>query len=760
MIHHVSNRRMARLGLAALLLTGVSGLATEQVFAQTSEPGVAVQELIVTAQKREQRLKDVPLSIAAFGGEGIEQQNFTDFERLATRTAGFFVQQQTDSSASFVMRGIEAGNAGAVSEPSISFFLNDVDTSRSRGMLKELFDIERVEVAKGPQGTLYGRGSQIGAVAVYTRRPDLAALGWSAEGQVGSYDLYSLSGMLNVPIVQNELGLRLAVRRREREGYVDDLNGGKPFNDDDLWAARASLRWAPRDDVMVDLIVDHQADNDAAVMTKAINIASPGGDASPYSDAAQNRYGPPQRRRQSGVTLLADWDVAPAWSLRSISAWREVDFAESWDLDGTTYEFAIGRNLVDDQSILSQELRLSYDEGGRFRAVGGASFYKDKTFNLAEITLNEQLLLAGFPRRTTPVTQFTAAPGLVLPVTAGNVTQISTRNNRESWSAYLNGGLDVTDRLTLDAGVRFTHDEATVTQANRVWTIDGVRPIALANGLGNSLGQSFANSGDYDLVQPRLALTWRLSDDINLYAGVSRGLKSGYPQTSFSAPVNGVAQPVYGEVKTEEVVNYEIGAKGVVAPGLYGELTAFTYDYNDFQTRAVDITVGVVNAGKASAWGIETSGAWQATPEFTLSGAYAYLHTEYEEFREVVGGVLTDRAGNVFRMAPEHTATITADYRRPVTGAWDGFVNASYAWRSEYFLNNDNLETEMQDAFGLLDLRIGAQSAGGVLIEAYAENLLDEEWARDIGNGGKSFGVPTAIRANPRMVGLRLRIER
>ncbi len=748
--------------LRALLAIGASAVATEQAFAQAAAADpAAVEEVIVTAQKREQKLKDVPISIAAFGAATLEQQNFTDFERLSTRTPGFFVQQQTDSSASFVMRGIEAGNAGAVSEPSISFFLNDVDTSRSRGMLKELFDIERVEVAKGPQGTLYGRGSQIGAVAVVTRRPDLTHQAWSLEGQYGSHNLYSVTGVFNAPLVDDALGLRIAVRRREREGFVDNIAGGKPLNDDDLWAARASLRWTPTPDLAFDLILDHQADNDAAAATKAINIASPGGDVGWFSDAGQNRYQPPQKRRQTGVTLLSDWDFADGWNFKSISAWREVDFSESWDVDGTTYEFLIGRNLADDQSILSQEFRLAYDQGGAFRAVGGVSYYQDRTFNQSEFVINEQLLLAGFPRNTTPVTRFPVpGTGLVLPVTTGNSTLSSTRNNRKSWSAYVNGSYDLTDRIVVDAGVRFTRDEATVRNASLVTTVDGVAPIALPNGLSNSLGQEFSNSRDYDMVQPRVAVTYRLSDRINVYAGVSRGLKAGYPQTTFGAPAGGKPTPVFGEVKTEEVVNFEVGAKGTVLDRLYFEAAAFTYDYNDFQTRAVDLTLGVVNAGKASAWGVELNGGLKVTPELTLSGAYAYLNTRYDEFREVVGGKLVDRSGNVFRMAPEHTVSVSADYRRPLFDGWDGFVNANYAWRSKYYLNNDNLESEAQKAFGLVDLRLGAESADGLLVEAYAENLLDQDWVRDVGNGGKFFGVPTSIRANPRMVGVRLRITR
>lgn len=753
--------RLSSTAFRLLLMCGVSALTAEQAFAQDAGAGQAsvVDEVIVTAQKREQRLKDVPISIVAFGAEALDRENLTDFERLSLRTPGFFVQQQTDSSASFVMRGVEAASAGAASEPGISFFLNDVDTSRSRGALKELFDIERVEIAKGPQGALYGRGSQTGAIAVYTRRADPSETAWSLEGQVGNYNLYGVTGVLNVPIVQDELGLRVAVRRRERDGYARNIVDGRMLNDDDLWAARASLRWQPAQNATFDLIIDHQADADTAAMTKAINISSPGGDRNPFSDAAQNYYDPPQHRSQTGATLIGQWDFSEAWSLRSISAWRKVDFEESWDIDGTSYEFAIGKNLADDQKILSQELRLNYDDGGRFRTAFGVSYYNDKTYNLVDLTLNEQLLLAGFPNVTTPVTQFQVAPGVFLPVTKGVNNLTSTRNDRDSWSAYGNVSYDVMPRLTLDVGLRYTYDEATVSNWSKVSTIDGVRPIALPNGLGNSLGQEFANTGDYSLVQPRASVTWRLTDDVNVYAGASRGLRSGYPQVTFAAPVGGVPQPVYSELKTEEIINYEIGAKGTLGDNLYFEAAAFTYDYSDFQTRAIDLTVGTVNAGKASAYGLEANTTWRVSPELRLTAAYAYLHSQYDEFYEVVGGVLTDRSGNVFRMAPEHTASFGADWRRPVANDWEVFANANYAWRSKFYMNNDNLETEMQKAFGLFDLRLGVERGDGLRIEVYGENLFDQDWVRDVGNGGKSFGVPTAIRANPRFFGLRFRIQ-
>lgn len=750
-----NNARSPALSALSLVVFSLVPRFAEAAKADEAPLPVKLDGITVTAQKREQSIKDVPISIFAVVGQDIEKQNFTDFERMSTRIPGFFVQQQTDSSASFVMRGIEAGNAGAVSEPSISFFLNDVDTSRSRGMLKELFDIERVEVAKGPQGTLYGRGAQIGAIAVYTRKADLSNREWQTEGQLGNYGLYSGTAIYNAPLIKDELGLRVAVRRRERSGYVRNLSGGDKLNDDAMLAGRFSLRWRPIEALSLDLIVDHQADDDHAVMTKAINVASPGGDVSPFSDAAQSTYGPPDRRRQTGVTVLADWSVSDAWQLRSISAWREVKFAESWDADGTSYPFLIGRNLADDQRIFSQEIRLGYDPGGVFRANFGGGYYRDDAHNLTEFTVSEQYLLGSFPRGLRPVTEF-----MGLPVTQGVATLGSITNRRQSMSIYANVAWDMLPVLTLDAGLRYTRDHARIWNWSQVSTIDGIAPLVLPNGFGNSLGQQFSKGDTFNLLQPRAALTWKLNKQINLYAGVSRGLRSGYPQITFDAPLNGKASPHPGAVSTEEVLSYEVGAKGTVGSRFYFDAAAFTYDYNDFQTRGIDITLPVVNAGKASARGLELTGSLQLLRSLTLTSAYAYLHTRYDKFTELVDGALEDRAGNVFRMAPRHTASVSLDWRAPAFGRWESFASGSYAWRSHYFLNNDNLESESQKAFGLLDLRAGLErSGGGVILEVYAENALNTEWVRDVGNSGKSFGIPTSIRANPRMFGVRLRLQ-
>jgi len=745
--------------IGATLALGQSLAHAQQGETTETDTVLVYNPVIVTAQQVEQVSTEVPISITAFDASDIEKQNLTEFERIAALTPGLIVQQQTDSSASFVIRGIEAAGTGAAAEPTISIFLNGIDSSRSRGALKELFDIERVEVVKGPQGTLFGRGASTGAISIISQKADTSENEGYVEAQLGNYDLYSLTGAYNAVLVEDQLALRVAGRRRERSGYMTNIADNRDINDDDLWAARASLRWTPTADLTADLIVDHQRDNDYGVTTKAIGIASPGGDTSPFSQASQNPKTVPQVREQTGVTLLVDWFVNEDWTLSSLSGFRRVWFDNSFDVDGTTFEFSDAVEL-DRQEATSQEFRFTYDGGGTLRSVFGASYYKDEARSGIDFRVNEQLLFAGFPASTTPVPVFPVAPGVNLPVTEGVVSSSTTANERDSYSVFANVSYDLTERLTLDVGARYTWDEATVTGTADVSTIDGVNPIAFGNGFfGRDLGTSASATGDYELFSPRAALTYALTDELNVYAGVSRGVRSGFPGVSFSNPSPTEVVVTRSDLDNEEVLSFEVGAKGVIAE-TYLEAALFTYDYTNFQTLSIDFTEGQVNAGEASATGLELVASRDLADWLGVFVSYGYLDTQYDEFRETLNGEVVDLSGNTFRLAPEHTFAIGLDARHGLHSGWELFGNANYSYRADYFFNNDNLSTEQQEAFGLLDLRAGIESPDGKYrFEIYGENVLDEEWNRDIGNAGKLFGVPTAIRANPAFYGARLRVN-
>lgn len=743
----------------AMLLAGIALAAMWDTAAKAQEQATT-EDIVVTAQLRQQAAEEVPLSIKAFSGDTLERYDLRNWEDIAGLTPGVLIQAQNDSAPSYVIRGIEAPTSDAASEPGISIFVNGVDSSRTKGSLTELFDIDRVEIAKGPQSTLYGRGAAVGAFAIYTKRADTKQVEASLEGEYGNYNMYSLTGIANLPIITDRLAVRVAVRRRQRDGYVLNRVTGKDINDDDMLAARVSVRWQPTDALSFDAILGHQRDKDGDTEAKALLLASPGGDTDPFGDAAQNPMEVLFDRKVQSATFLGTLDLG-AWTVQSTTAWRRVDFQNGWDPDGTSYQFLFG---IEDQEqhSFSQELRLAYDNGGRFRTQFGASWFNDHVRDGLILGANEQYLVGGFPKSLTPVPAIPVGGGVFLPVSNRVDSSRPVDSQRKSFALYGNVSFDLTDRLTVEAGLRQSWDDAEVASSASVVARDGRTPIALPNGFfGNSLGQSYTAEGSFDYLTPRFALTYAVTPSVNVYGSASKGTRGGYPQITFLNPTPKTVTVNRSEVKAETIWSYEAGVKGRVFDRALGfDLSSFYYDYTNFQTLSLDPTQGTVNAGKASAFGIEANLDWKVLPVLSLFTGYNYLDAQYDEFAEKLGGVITDLSGNQMRLAPRHTFSLGGDYTQPVNDTLEVHLRGTYTRRSGYFFNNDNLPTERQEAFGLLNLRAGIGAKDGMwMAEMFGTNLTNAKWIRDAGNSGKSFGVPTAIRSDPRFYGVRLTVR-
>lgn len=717
---------------------------------------LTLDRIYVTTQLRLQRLADVPVSVTAISGRRIEREDLTDIERVSQRAPGFVAQRQTDASPSFVIRGVEAATGGAAAEPSISIFADGFDISRWRGSNVELLDIDRIEIVKGPQGTLFGRGAQIGAVAIHTRRADPRKTTLSAEFEAGSEDLRSATGVWNQPLLDESAALRLAVRRREQAGYRENLfTPDKDVNDDDLLAARLSAAWEAGPDLRLDLVVNHQFDRDRAVSTKAIGLASPGGDLNPTSNAVQNPETDPQRRRVDRVQLFAAWDLAPAWTLDLMTGHRQVDLRNTYDPDGTSFPFLF--NEVDfRQSAMQHQADFRFDDGGRWRATFGASAFHDDSTERNYILMNEQLLAADFPQSVVPL-ESDVIDGVVTPLSTGIVSQLETANQRQSHSVYGNVSVDLTQALTVDTGLRLTWDDAEVTARRAVASQDGIAPAILPYGIqGTTFGQPVTLNGSDTLVSPRIALTYALTRDLNTYVSYSEGSRAGFPQSVISNPAPGEVVVRRDDVEKERMRSLEAGLKGRIHDAVSIDLAAFHFRQNDLQTFTPSLEA--TNAGSARGYGLEASTVVTLADGLDASASYAWLDTRYDRF--AVPGLETDRldlSGNRFRLAPEHTFNAALDWEFPISASWDGFASANYSWQSDFFFNNDNLPDERQEAFGLLDARLGLETAAQQWrLELYADNLLDEKWVRDIGNSGKFFGISTAIPADPRVVGVRI----
>jgi len=720
-----------------------------------SGPGTQIDRITVTAQYTEQVAQEVPISIRAFTGEALDQENILDFERVAARTPGLVVQQQTNSSPSFVVRGIEAANAGAAAESTLAIFFDGIDVSRSRGQLQELMDIERIEIVKGPQGTLFGRSSLIGGISTRSKRPNLRAEEIEAEFLGGKHELWGVTAIANIPIVENNLAFRLAARKRERNGFVDNIGAPNdpPLNDEDTRAIRGSLRYQPNDALRVDVIAYHQRDDSGEVVTKAIAVESPGGDLDPFGNAAQNPSPFPPVREINSIVVDSEWFISDFWRLQSLTGFRYVDFDNNFDADGTTFPFLSFDEFFRHDAI-SQEFRFFFDNGGRFTSIFGGSFMNDDISDSIGIRINEQFLLAGFPAIREPITEFPVAPGVTLPVTTGSGGFRTVNNKTNSFSLFANLRYDITDRLTLDTGLRGTSNDIDIGVTSTGMTADGVGSLAFPNGIfGDTAGQEFRTSESIEFVSPRAALSYALTDQFNVFAGVSRGVRSGFPDLAISNPAPGEIQATPDSIDDETLLSYEIGGKGTLWNKVYLEVAGYYFDYQDFQTLSEDFTEGLINAGEARAFGAELVASMDVTPDLSLTATYAYQDTEFEEF--ISGG--QDLSGNEFRLAPPNTFSVSGFYNRKIAQNLALFSIANYSYRDDFFFNDTNLPTEQQDAFGLLDFRIGLETIDRDLrLELWAENVLNKKWIRDVGNAGSLFGVPTAIPANPRFWGVRV----
>ncbi len=482
-----------------LLMSAVSGLALIAGAAHAAEPDAPaseqVEELIVTAQKREQKALDVPIALTAYSGAMLDKLGVQEFDKLSAFVPGFQVQNQSPNNPGFVMRGITSDSGEATVEPRVSVFQDGVSISKSRGSYVELFDNQRIEVAKGPQSTLFGRGAMIGAVNIIQNKADPSALDWRVAGELGDHGYGLFEGMANVPL-SDTFAVRFAGRYKERDGAIENVLGGKNLGSTDTGAARLSFRWTPTDKLDADLILNYEADHPTGTSFKSntfnptnITTGQALGDRDPNTAAGLSsgygfEGGAPLglKRFVQGATALVDYRFNDAWSLSSITAARHFASNEVFDPDGFSLPmFVFAEDARGTQ--YSQELRLNYDNGGKLSWFGGVSYFDEDAQTRVPLQFDERYALALLtgqlskpnPQPNAVLTNTTFLAALVTGLTGGAATgataqgiannlgvhteQFTNYGTTKSWDVYGDATFHVTDRFELSAGLRYTNDD-------------------------------------------------------------------------------------------------------------------------------------------------------------------------------------------------------------------------------------------------------------------------------------------------------------
>jgi len=726
--------------------SAMAGMAAAQDAPAQDDGVTAVDDIIVTARRTEESVQRVPLSISAFSGESLEKsgaQQVTDLQGAVPNLN--IVQGRGSSNATNIyIRGIGQPDALQTFDPAVGVYVDDVYYSRIRGTQFDLLDLARVEVLRGPQGTLYGKNTIGGALKLVSRRPgqDFRARGSVA---VGDYGLVDVQGAVSGPLT-DDLAVGFSALRSVREGYVTNPVTGEDYNDKDTLALRASLAWDPMANVRVDVSADYSRDDAGLTVGQATNtLVGSSGQVIATVPSPLPRYDfqtvvdpglPNETRLESrGLAATVAWDISDAATLKSITAYRRLNTDDYIDFDATPREVTAALVAVD-QEQFSQELQLTY-ETGPLSAVAGLYYLKEDVESHQEAYADDLLgplfLNSGFLRTVDDSLETTSKAG------------------------YANVTYALTEDLRLSGGVRYTEEEK-----------DYVRTTSTFFSALPAFNATFPFAppvASFDDTSVMVSADWQVTDDVMVYARFSQGFKSG----GYNGRANTTAEATRYAPETAD--SYEVGFK---ATGYDGRLrvnaAAFSTEYKDFQARVSGLEVdpisnipvavlSVINAGELDIKGLELEAAVAVTENFTLDAQIGVLDAEYAEFDDArftaFGG---SRAFQTPAFSPERTARYGATYVARAPNGADVTFGAVARYRSRHALAVDNTATNsnvelpgmFQDDYWLIDARIvWSDPTGRFTVGAYGQNLTNEVYKTDAQEFSSVGSIRTAYYGAP-----------
>lgn len=733
------------------------------------EANYMLEGIMVSAQKREQKNKEVPIAITSYGGKFLQNTNTFEYDALSEFVPGLQIQIQSVNNPGIVVRGITSDSGDSRVEPRVSVFQDGVSISKSRGSVVELYDMERVEVLKGPQGTLFGRGAQIGAVHLIQNKARNENSGF-LKAAYGNYNQRIITGHVNTPVVDDKLFVRLAGIYNARDGYIDNLSGGD-LNGKETLAFRTSLKYLLGDRTTLDVIANWQKDTPPGTSFKSGRFAPRGGDTNPNTFADLERGEELGVDREVwGITAILNHDISEYWDFTSITAYREFDSDEAFDADGTAAPVLFFREQSEGNQF-SQELRFNFNTNEKFRGFFGANFFAEDGSQSVPLEINEQsyaaLLLApdnfvinGVPTIIPNIPNDPAfGPLAGAPLLEFNKERSTNFGRNYSGDIFIDGSYDLTNKLTATLGLRATWEN--INAALQVEDAD--QPALLGNFIGSFPNNIFASTGNerrsasenFTSAVGRFALDYEVSEHISLFGNVARGRRPNV--------INVTANDV--NVLSDEIVwSYELGYKSLFFNNrLQFDANAFYYDYQNFQTTIatldpVDGLVVVPNdSGSATSYGFETSFQYAVSEDISFFANYGYIDATFDDTDE--DGNPQALAGNRFRLTPEHSFSLGGNISFPLSTRLEGFFLPTYSYKSKVFFEETNLPNISQDAYGLLNLRAGLRLDETKELTFFMTNALDKEFKIDAGNTGQAFGIPTFIAGPPRFFGAQFSIR-
>ncbi len=734
-------RKYLSMAIGGILLAPAAFVqAQEQQATAAGTQATQLDEVTVTARRRSESIQDVPVAVSAFGEEQIKDLQASTVEGLQGAVPNMNIAQGRGSanSVNVFIRGIGQPDALQTFDPGVGMYVDDVYYSRINGALFSLFDIQQLEVLRGPQGTLYGKNSTGGAIKLTTKNP-FDNEGGAVEVTAGDYGRlegrFYVSGQLSDTVAGSIAGAKIT-----NDGYVKDADTGKRYNDDDTEALRLKLAFKPTDNFSVVLSLDTTKQDAALTLGRPMaNLVqtslAPGGaivlkpgETGEWNRRARTSFddGQGQYLKHSGASLAMDWDINEQWTLKSISSYRKLKTESYIDIDASEYE--LGDVLVAlDQNQKSQEFQLHYDNGSNLHATFGAYYMKENVPSYQEAYADDLF-------------SFLGAKVPFLRTIDDDLTTTST-------AAFAHVNWEFVPSWNVAAGVRWTKDKKDYERSTS--TFWGA-PFAGLNGT-----VAFDAKASWTAVTPSISLQKAFSDNLMGYVSANRGFKSG----GFNGRANTVYDTEHAKFDPEYVWTYELGLKGSSADHRFrGSAAAFYSNYSDFQARvSQDVgTFPVLNAAKLNIKGIELEGSALLGESTTLSAQVGWMDAKYDKFEDFrldpsYPGFDPNVSHAHVPFSPDWTARVALQHVFPLGDSGSLTLGGDVSYRSETWLSVDNRAVLSQDAYTLLGAYgVWDSPQMSWQVRAGVRNLTDKQYMTEGQEFASVGNIQTAYYGLPR----------
>ena len=735
-----------QLSLAIQGVLAVSLLASVPVMAQEApatdaagQKTTTLEGIKVTARKREETLQEVPVAVTAFTADTLDKLNVRDLSDLDAQVPNLtiYAARGSNSTLTAYIRGVGQSDPLWGVDPGVGLYMDDVYIARPQGALLDVFDVERVEVLRGPQGTLYGKNTIGGAIKYISKglRSDFNGFGSVTIGNYGQRDIKAaVGGGLGG---SEYLRGRISIADLHNDGFGENIVTGDPVSNKDVTAYRLSLGAYVTDAFDLQFALDHMKDGSGVRGAQMLEANRNVPNTPPLESRYDVRNGMPNVNETtvSGASVTANLRATDDWTFKYVLAKRESDTETNIDFDVSQAKIADVKAFYNDEQV-THELQASYDAGGRSRGVMGV--YMFDGYAGGQVLNNFFNFLFGD--------------------TQGKVYT-------ESFAAYADWTFDVTEKFSVDAGVRYTNEEKHAVVLNRGYA-DATfsRPISTAANFDKTI--SFKN------VSPKISLDYQVTPDILVYGLASRGFKSG----GYNIRAQAVAVPRSAEpFSDEQVDSYEAGTKmGLLDQSLFLNLSAFHNKYKDIQLSVFtaydsngdgsdDAFFGdFTNAGSGTVNGFEVEYQWLPSQHWVISGNFAWLDAKYDEFMYAGLNIADEQE---FTNAPEFSGAFNLEYRTPV-GNGDLSARVGYSYQASVVATTEIIRAEVppngrppisQDGYGLLTAGVIWNINPAWTVSLQGTNLADKEYLTTGYNLNRALGVYTGFYGAPRQYSLSVR---